>query len=302
MDEVIILRRCTGLNTVVDPVDLPFSPEHGIGDLAETLNVSLAPSGRPGRSDGYTKLQDLTNGHSGFCNGGDAFIAQGTSLYQLGTDNSLTVIRSGLSGHRIAYLQRGDRTYYSNGIQNGMIYQGISAPWGIDSYNGPDTNIKWCGAVPVFSHMTQLSGRLYGAYKNMVMWSEPHKFGLFTFKHIKMFSSSIKMIKAVASGIFVSDLKRQYFLSGLDPHKMELKRVADYPAYEWSDAIDYVEGIEIGLNEPGLCALWSSPEGACLGTSSGQLININKEKIIYPENGSTGASLLRGYHFIHTIR
>lgn len=302
MKTVTILRKCTGLNIVVDPVDLEFNPEQGTSDLSECMNVSIAPSGRSGRSDGYIKVQDLVDGHSGFCDGGDAFIAQGTSLYHIGTDDSLTGIRSNLSGDRIAYLQHGDRTYYSNGVQNGVIHNGISFSWEVDEYNGPDSNIQWCTTVPKFSHMAQLSGRLYGSYKNMLMWSEPYKFGLYSFKHIKMFSTEIKMIKAVAEGLFISDIKSQYFLKGLDPTTMILQKVANYPAYEWSDAIDYVEGLEIGLNNPGLCALWLSPEGVCLGTSTGQLINLNKEKIIYPENGSAGASLLRGYHLIHTIR
>ncbi len=79
------------------------------------------------------------------------------------------------------------------------------------------------------------------------------------------------------------------------------ERVATYPAYEWSDCIEYVEGMEIGLDTPGLCALWHSPEGAILGTPSGQLINMNKSKVVYPQSGSYGASVIRGYDFIHTI-
>ena len=109
------------------------------------------------------------------------------------------------------------------------------------------------------------------------------------------------MVKPVDGGLFVSTSKAIYFLEGLVPGDFTQKKRASYPALEWSDAIDYVNGTDIPEFEiEGLCALWTTPEGAMLGTPTGNLINLNKNKVIYP-HGTKGASLLRGLNFIHTI-
>ena len=136
-----------------------------------------------------------------------------------------------------------------------------------------------------------------------VWWSEylgPHLYNLA--KNYWKLASDCLMVKRVADGMFVSDESKTWFYKGKNPNKVEdIIKVADFPAFEWSEAIDYVEGLDIGLKEPGACAMWASPEGAILGTPSGMIVNMNKETIIYPERCGQGAGLIRGYNFIHTL-
>lgn len=291
----------SGLNTVTDPTRIPFDPKTGIADLALAVNVSINESRRVNRRTGYTKEQG-GNFHSLFCDGGDCLVARDTDLFNVGTDMSLAGIRSGLSGERISYTQVGDRIYYANGSQNGKVRSGISYQWEVTEYVGPETTREFFPA-PVGSHIAFAFGRMFIAEDNIVWWSEPYDMGRYDKgRSFWQFNSKVRMIKPVDRGIFISDEKGTWFYHGTNPHALEnIVQVASYPAFEWSEAIDLVEGSEIGLQEPGLCALWSSPEGAIAGTPSGRLVNLNRDKIIYPETCRSGAGLLRGYDFIHTI-
>lgn len=299
MNPITLFTGSTGLNTTVDPVRLKFDPETGVSDLGVAVNIKIDDTGRPGRVDGFSEI--LTGSyHSVFCDGGPCFVGKGTALYQLGTDLSETGVRSGLSGDRIAFTQD-LYTYYSNGTQNGVIKEGVSSAWPIDEYLGPDSS-KFFEVAPIGNHLAFAFSRAFITQDDILWWSEPFRYGLFD-KAINFvrFPTKILMIKPVVSGMYVSDEKKTYFLKGMNPHTFVQQVVAPHPAYEWSDAIDYVSGLEIGVDDPGLCAFWSSPEGAILGTANGQLININKSKVIYPEDGQAGASLVRGYDLIQTI-
>ena len=303
MEPINLFSGATGLNTVVDPVRLPYNADSGVSDLGAAVNVRIDDTGRISRVDGYSK-QLSGSYHSVFCDGYDCFVGKGTSLMQIGIDLSETGIRSGMSGDRIAYAQD-VYLYYSNGTDNGLIKNGLSYSWDVSTYYGPETT-KDFRDVPVGHHLAFAYGRAFIARDNILWWTEVYNFGLIDRAlNFVMFPSKILMVKPVEEGIFVSDEKKTFFLRGTNPHTFLQRIVAPYPAYEWSDAIDYVSGIEIGLdigsNALGLCAFWSSPEGAILGSPSGQLVNLNKSKIIYPQTGSSGASLIRGYDFLHTI-
>ncbi len=300
MAKQTIFKYSTGLNTVVDPSELAFDPKTGMSELAVAVNVVIAPSGRVSRIlTGYTKLQDLTTGHSLWSHEGPCFVAQGASLYRVGTDYSLTGIRSGLTGDRISYAQD-EFTYYSNGTENGIIKEGISYPWAQDTSYGPDST-KFYDTPPIGHHIAFYKGRALVARDNILMWSEVFQYGLFNLAtSFVSFRTKILMVCPVESGVFVSDERRTYFLRGDDPNKFTMDIEATYPAYEWSEANDYVEGADMAL-DPGLCRLWVSSKGAVVGTSTGKIVNLTNKKLIYPEDGAYGASLIKGYDFVQTI-
>lgn len=106
------------------------------------------------------------------------------------------------------------------------------------------------------------------------------------------------MVKQVAGGVYVSTERDTFFVTGGKPNEFQQRHVANFPALEWADAIEYVDGGALGF-DPGLCVLWVSTEGAILGTPGGQIFNLTKEKIIYPEDVKTGFGCLMGYNFIH---
>lgn len=277
--------------------------QSGVNDVAEAVNITIDQYNRPSRRKGFYLLQS-GDFHSLYCDGGDCFVASGDAIFRVSMLTSTTIalqgIRSGMTrGSRVAWTQVGDETYYSNGFERGIIKDGVSRVWSVGDYHGPDTNMSF--TVPDnITHLETNSGIMFASSGPVLWWSEPFRYDLFNMTEgFVVFNTAVRMIKAVAGGLFIGTGKNTYFLSGLLPSEFQLVKIANFPPVEWSDAIDYVEGLEVGMQIQGLCALWASPEGAILGTPSGQIINLDKDKIIYPENVTHGFGGLMGYHFIH---
>lgn len=302
-----LYERSLGLNTVDDPVDVEYSKQ-GATALQVAVNIThRGNKGRLGRRSGQT-LQQSGEFHSLFCDGGDCFVIQelagSASLMRVNTDYSLTGVRSGLAmDSRTSFAQDGSDTYYTNGTNLGVITGGASNPWPTHDHAGSTTDRQFTSA-PVGHHLAIAFTRMWIAENRadfVLHYSEPYAFGKFDRVRGKFhFHTAIRMVKPVAGGLFISDGESTWFYGGTLPREMVPVKVADYPALEWSAAIDLVEGAEIGL-EPGRYALWASPEGLCAGGPTGLFINLTKERIIYPETVSKGATLLRGYNAIHCM-
>jgi len=287
----------SGLNTVEDPVRIAFK-RGAVSDLQVAVNVTIDQSYRTFKRKGTTLLQSGAY-HSLYCDGGDCFVVQGDTLYQVAADSTLTVVRSGLrSGARMAFEQVADRTYYTNGFELGWVQGGISNTWQKGVYTGPDTSRQFEGPFPG-NHLAFFFGKLLVAKDNVLWWSEPYNFGLFNMaESFVQFNTKIRMVKPVAGGCFVSTEKSTYFLGGNNPKAWTLMKVTTYPATEWSVAIDYIDGGDIEM-DPGLYAIWASSEGAVLGTPGGQAVNLTKSKVIYPDEATNGFGCLVGYTYIH---
>jgi len=301
MKPITAFTGATGLNIVEDPVRIPAQRD-GKSDLQVAINVSIDQSYRVNSRRGVTQLQS-GNFHSLFCDGGDCFVVKGDSLYQVAADGSLTGIRSGLTeGARMDYAQVGDWTYYVNGFEKGIIQGGISSVWGEGSYFGPTTNRHFSGPVPGH-HIAQFDSRILISQDNVLWWSEPFNFDLFNqAESFVQFHTKILMIKPVEAGVFVSTSRNTYFLEGKLPKKWVARKVAGYPAVEWTDAIDYITAADLGFEAVGGCAVWASKEGAIMGFPSGQIANLNKRKVIYPETAMTGFGGLIGFNYIHGVK
>lgn len=298
-----LFAASTGLNTVTDPTRINYDTETGISDLGVAINVTVDQTGWIGRREGFTTVS-LGDIHSLYSNGNLCVFVENSAIYQLLPNYSAEHIVDLTSNNKTAFAQVNADLYYTNGVDFGIVKSnGIYEPWTAQSYVGPESNRVFDGPR-AGAHLAFFAGRMFVADGNTLWWSEPYALSMFDrTRNLVWFPTRIQMVKAVATGLFVSDEERTYFLSGTIPKDFVQKVVAPYPAIEWSEAIDYVETWEIGLDnlEPGLCALWASLEGACLGASNGIFINLNKKKVIYPEVGTFGASLVKGYHFIHSI-
>ena len=298
-----IYAASTGLNTVTDPTRINYDAETGISDLGVAINVTIDQTGWISRREGYSPV---FNGdvHSLYSDGDLCVFVTDNVLYQLLPGYSTASLTTLGSNDRLAYTHVNGDFYYTNLHESGIIRSnGVHEDWVAQDYVGQDTNRTFDGPRPG-SHIAFFAGRIFVSEENILWWSEPFAFSWFDrARNFLMFSSDVRMVKAVSHGLYVSDEENTYFLSGRDPKEFTQTTVAPYPAIEWSEAIDYVETWEVGLTdlEPGLCALWASLEGACLGTPTGVFKNLNKNKVIYPEVGTYGASLVKGYHFIHSI-
>ena len=298
---VPLIRGSTGLNTKDDPVRIAYSPQSGISDLAVAVNVSISPSGRIDRRKGKTSRISLDS-LSLFCNGGECVFVHDSGLYLLETNFSYRLLKALSFNNRVAYVQVGNRIYFTNTYDLGYVENGIAYDWEkTTNYVGPTTQKIYTGPFPG-NHLAYHGGRIYISTANILWWSEYSSHSWFDMaRNFIPFNTHIRMIKPVRSGVFVSTSRAIYFLHGLVPSDFVQAKIVNYPALEWSDAIDYVDGIDIhesGISGP--CALWVTPEGAMLGGPDGNVINLNKQKVVYPE-GTRGTSLLMGLNFIHTV-
>jgi hypothetical protein len=295
---ITIFQGSSGLNIVDDPVRIEQT-RGGRVDLQVAVNVFIDQSGRVLSRRGTSLLQSGSY-HSLFCDGGDCFVIQGDTMYRVAEDGSLSSIKTGLHESRMSYAQAGDRTYYANGFDRGIIYQGAHEDWTAGTYVGPDTHRQFTGPV-TGNHLAVYFGRMLIAVENVLWWSEPYNFGLYDpAASFVQFHTKIRMMKPVDGGLYLSTEKKTYFLAGRSPLAWVSRTVCGYPAIDWAVSGNYMDGADLGL-DPGQYAVWASREGAILGSPDGAVRNLNKRKIIYPEEARTGFGELIGTNFIHGV-
>jgi len=300
MPPLTIFKKGAGVNTSVDPSEIEYNAESGVSELAVGVNVDITNSGRVEMTQtGYLQFA-AGSYHSSWRDTGDAFCGKGTELHLINRDRSRTLLRSGLSGGRIDYCQIGPETYYGNGREHGVVLSGLALPW--PTTTNPLEKNRVLEAVPPPEHLEAADGRIYFSVGNMFAWTELLVYGVYApAANFIMFGSKIRMIKPVESGIFLSTGNNTWFLSGHDPHKFsQSSRPVGPPAHEWSVETQYRDGLEIGLQAPGQCAFWTCDQGSCVGTPGGQVIVMNKDKIVLPR-GTRGATLLYGDQLLSII-
>ena len=297
-DPITIFRGTSGLNTVDDPVRIQ-ADENGYIDVVEIVNMTIDRSGRPMTRSGLTILQS-GNFHSLFCDRGACLVCKDNALYSISNDGSLTGIRSDLtSGVKLSYAQFGDYTYYVNGFEIGRVKDNISYVWSKGTYTGVDTT-RFFDGPPTGTHIETFAGRIFVSVANTLYWSELFNFDIFDkAKSFIQFQSEILFIQEIHTGLFVSTKNNTYFLMGNEFGGFDATLVLPFPGIEWSNAKSTIAAKELGFELPGYLVAWNSPEGVILGLSDGSVVNLNKNKIIYPENVSNGFGGFMGYHFIH---
>jgi len=287
--------------------DIGFNSDTGVTALAKGVNVVIESSGkgrpRCRRANGYSELFAGAY-HSGFRDTGDAFVAKGTLLYRFKRERTLQLIVSGLTGARLCYAQHGERTFYGNGTQGGVIEGGVASSWPTDSYLGMDTVRAYSGA-PVPGKMCIHGGRI-----NIVTPSDPNtiygsEYGMFnTFfkaENHQNFESRVIMMVEVETGMFVSTEHHTWFMQGqgaLRDMKLFNKDVG--PAFEWSEWHQKVAVADLGLPGGGYCRLWRGKTGAMVGFADGSIANLT-DKMIDTNCGGLGASCYMKPHFIHSV-
>ena len=306
---ITLYTGSSGLNTKLDPQRLSQEPNKI--EFAQAVNVSIDDRGLVSLRNGDT-LAQAGNFHSLFSAGkncfvieeraGDAAIMQVASL----SPTVLAGIRSSLTkNYRMAWCQVNDDTLYSNGLQNGFIRFGVSYPWPVNTYTGPEGDIEFETSAPIAEHIGFRPGGQLLLGEGSSIWINhlPFQFGLFSKRHGYIgFDSDLTMLAIVRDGFFASDSYRTWFFrkgEGWYIYKQEL--VESAPVLLGSLAHDSIALRDIGIDENGFGRVWASTLGICLGTDDGNFINLTKEKVNYPEGYMRGACLLWDKKIIHTI-
>ena len=304
-----LFDRVEGVNNKVDPSKIKSAQQRDgavVIELAEAVDCDIDDTGRISRRYGQVRISaDAFD--DAFCDKGDCFVVKNrtsdSAIYQLSADLvTLTGVRSGLSkGARVSFVQVGDKTYYSNGYQNGVIEGGVSSPWPAATHLGATTTREFY-APPIGTRLAWFGGHMLIVKDNVVWITERYEYGKVRMaKNFWQMGTDITMIKPVAGGIWLSDQGQTGFVSG-EGHVSDfgyLKK-SSFPAHEWSENIELVDLSQSVLEIPGLSAVWSSNEGLCIGSESGQLIVSTKDKLVYPTGGS-GATVVDGNNVINSV-
>lgn len=303
---ITIFTGTPGVNNLVAPVRLKFDQDKGTRELAQAVNSEVDRSGRPRRRLGQTSAFATYATHSGYCNGGDAYVvADRTSdaaIYQVGTDNSLTGIASSLTkGYRISFWQVGEKTYWMNGAQSGMILAGVNYAWPTNTHVGVDSSAEFYPA-PLGTHICVWRGRMWVVVGSVLYGSEPYAYGKFRLSSVYFpFPSDITMVKPTPGGLWVSDSDQVGFIAQAEKfEQLTWVKKASVPAHEWSECIMLADLSQTVFQVPGLSALWSCDEGKCYGSESGEFKIYTKDKLVYQAGGS-GATVMFGDMVINSV-
>lgn len=302
-----IFSGSSGLNAKIDPARIRFDPKTGISDLAACVNCQIDDSGRIERRDGYSATDRTEPWHSLYSCGSYAVGVTGNALCVIEPSLAYTPIRNVHVGARMSFVLdtdgEQDVIYYCNGHENGRIINRVSHSWPVGSYVGPET-IKAFYAAPVGSLLAIRNSRMYIAQDNFLWYSEPGNYSLYRLaSDFFGFQSRVKMVQAVAGGLWISDSESVYFLGGeIAPTLQEMPtqiKKADSPAIEGT-AIN-VPASRVGLDGlTGMVVVFTTNEGICIGASDGQLINLTERKINCP-NGLSGAGHYKDGKYTVTI-
>lgn len=302
MPKINLYTGYSGLHTKVDPTRIPYDPDTGISALSEAVNVTIDDSNTVSRRPGQTLLQPGSY-HSLFCDTGDCFVVQervsDAAIFKVNTDYSLTGVRSGLTKNkRMSMCQINSKVFYSNTVENGFIENGISEPWPDAKHVGPES-VYYFANAPLGKHIEYYNSRIYLAKDNVVWYSERFAYGKFRpASGFIQFSTDVKMIKAVATGLFISDSEYTYFFKGTSPLDFTQETKQNAPAHEWSVAIGFIDLQHMDLY--GQHAVWSSDKGLCIGTATGEILVFTERKLNYP-NGVAGATVINGLEVINSV-
>jgi len=289
-----LIKRSLGLNNKIDQ----YQPSSHLY-LAVAKDVAISASGVIELPPGYSILNSDFPCHSLFRNKGYAFVVQDrivdSAIMKINNDRSLAGVRSGLiKGNRVAFCQVGAKTYYSNGIQNGMITGGVSNFWPdqTEHVGAPTERVFY--PAPIATHLEYWLTSMWVAVGNIIYVAEPASVGKFNFsKRRFQFGANVVMMKAVEGGMWVSTAEEIGFIAKADDFKSLrwIAKPARRPAHEWSVCHELADLSKTALQIPGQSAVWSSDDGVCVGREDGQLEVITEERLIYP-TGAMGATVV----------
>lgn len=152
--DVFSFSEFAGLRNTVDPAEMDPS------DLATALNVDITDARRIRRRKGFGASVVSGACHSFWSSGSHAYMVRAGELLQVMPDFTVKVLRAGLTAAApMAFDVVGERVFFSNGHENGVIEGGVARPWGL--------------AVPGLPTVAKIPGSLRaGRYQYAVTFSD----------------------------------------------------------------------------------------------------------------------------------
>jgi len=296
-----IAKKFAGLNNKVDPARLELNLETLVCECSQSVNLKYDETGRPRLRRGQVP-RHVGNFHSLWTfQETYGYVGLDNLLYKLNDDLSLTGVRDELSGSRIAFCWTPLGIYYANGTQKGILQGDRSLLW--EQTEGRKRSPRhYTGPPDKGLHIELFSQCLLVSEGNVVYRSQPNNYGLFrkSADH-SVFPGPVRMMKAVAGGVYWSDDARTYFTPGNDPREWVRRTVMECPAMEWSAIPDLINPKDIGMEGDDGWACWVSAEGIVYGSPQGNIIQPTKDKIRLPSGFQQGAAIMDGHNCIYNM-
>jgi len=274
---------------------LPYDPAQGHLNLAACSNISISDSGkRISRRKGNRRIV-TSSANSLFPLPDKLLFVSGGKIKALSTDLSTVTDIVTVSTWPASFCQIADTTYWVNGNEAGKIIGTTNYDWKKPTgYTDRKDPTKVYSDPPPGVKIAYYRGRIYIADHNVVWVSEPYAPNLFMLKMNLQFETGVIMVRPVASGLFISDNDKTWFLRGTGPNDFAYDVALGRPAILHSDSP--VNGAMITNQSGGVsvaggndAALWLNDEGFCWGNPDGSIVEFTKERFI-PPDGVRGAT------------
>ena len=259
--------------------------------LSEAKNVDINDAFKPQRRDGFS-LKLSGSYRSLWANNSIILAVDSGNLIRIIPGDTYTkqILRANVGDYNMDFVEVGysEYVYYSNGVVIGYIKNFISNEL-------PVATITYKKVMPP-GHLIELfRGRLYVVVGNLVIYSDGANYNHYDIREDKsffQFSDRLTMFRSVLDGIWVSDGRIIMFLDGLSPLKMVRKTVADYGAVEGSAV--KISGKTVGgvFYDNAVIFRAIRGKGICIGSNSGQFVNLTEDRII-TEDAQIGTAIIR---------
>lgn len=138
--------------------------------------------------------------------------------------------------------------------------------------------------LPAGQFIRAWRGRAVVARGNVLYFSEPLRYGLHSPRHgFVQFANTITMMECVESGIFVGTEAGIVFLQGSKPDELTVIHTGGKAPYPGSGLTFHSSNLGGDLGRSGqTVAAWLAPNGYVVGTASGQITELQSERIAIP--------------------
>lgn len=154
----------------------------------------------------------------------------------------------------------------------------------------------WRQPLPPCEILRFWNGVLLGASRNLLVWSDPLRFGLTTHDNYLRVGADITLLEPLGeggegAGCWIADHKRTYWMAGRKPSEWRRVIRYDHPAVPGTSIL--VKGTVLGLETTEPVAFWLAANGVfCAGLPGGTVVPLTEGRLALAE-GEVGASLFR---------
>jgi hypothetical protein len=297
-----------GINNVDDEMRLPPVPVKlsagafkAAYPLVKAVNVDIDNTYALSSRDGSALKVSGSDAHSGWGYQGTGFFVDGTDLYLINSDHSITQLLSGLTnGARMSYYPVNDRIYMTNGVYIGYYKN-------LNMYSLAVTNTNYKEVLPPGQRIAYFKGVLYVAKGKVLYIADALCDHYDTRTGFRVFESDITMLRPVDTGIYVADgstwflVEKKAFAD--DPGEFRKEPVLEADTIPFTDVT--MDGVYLGEGEEGDVAIWASTAGICAGNNKGQVTILTKDKYFMPESvmGAAAIRIVNGQvHYLATLQ